>query len=260
MATLPDIPLDEDLIEIYKRARDDIARHVYDAVKNGERVDISETLKVLSELKIDQLTHVTMKLSRELLATVHNKETEEILKGQYQECLTQIFNQQISPQVAQEFNSNTDAAIKTLISSQYNRTYIQRNTFQETNVHNMTRIGRIEELTQHLLSQKIDIESGKTITYGQLQARELLIKELTKTQGKKQTKVLIGTIEEKTKGYKEKQTKGQEATSTVNDPSNEATAPTRNQSVLASKNMNLLGEAQTLVLKHYKHGRENNNP
>jgi hypothetical protein len=44
MATLPDIPLDEKLIEIYKQARDAIAERVRVAVENGQPVDISETL------------------------------------------------------------------------------------------------------------------------------------------------------------------------------------------------------------------------
>lgn len=341
MATLPDIPLDKDLIAIYKKARDDIARDVKHAVINGERVDISETLSDLSELdiathyevsqqlstelekalndtkkepqlqeiyrqcqqqiltqekviyakiyieitkkslsnsndatyKIDlsenlkQLSNVTAKswifitekLSTELKNAANDPKTEPQLQERYRQCLSQIDSLPIPEKVAVEYNQGIENAIGKMIPNQYNRTYIKRNILQETNDHNMARIERIKDLTHQLLSQKSSVLPGKTITYGQLQARELLIRKLTKTQGKEQTKVLISTIEGIATGYKEKQTKDQEATSTVNDPSNEATAPTRNQSVIASKNNDLLEEAGKLVLSHCNLRSENNN-
>lgn len=253
MKPLLDIQLDEDLNPIYKQARKDIARHVNDAVTNGHPVDISKTLSDLSELKIDKLTQVTMKLSRELATIFRNEETKQSLKDQYRECLTQILNQQISPKVAEEFNNNTVAAIKTLISSQYNRTNIKRNIRQETNAHNNTRIERIQDLTHQLLSQKSSVQSGQTITYSQLQARELLIRKLTNTKGEEQTKKLIKVMEEIANGYQEKQTKGQEATSTE-----DAHPPVIH--VIASKNNDLLTEANQLVVDHINHRRQNNNP
>ncbi len=111
---------------------------------------------------------------------------------------------------------------------------------------------RISSLTHHLLSQKIHIEPGKTITYGQLQARELLIRELTITKGNKQTKALNTTIE---KRQKEGQAQSKETTSTVTDQNNQTT---RTKLVIASKKPNILEEANKIVMDHCNPNRTSN--